>query len=160
MIHRVCLRVGEHVQGRIQGEGAGGAHPPPTCGFLIQLVLCKKKRTMWFIGVEVDKRRVHPLLKKILDPPLMFATQVFFKQTMISPIVLPGNPGVLAIYADNPLEILCINIKLQNLRWWENDLPQSISKSAEKTEKEKLPKRNGASHLIFLPHFLVFPCKR
>ena len=25
---------------------------------------------MWFIGVEVDKRRVHPLLKKILDPPL------------------------------------------------------------------------------------------
>ena len=29
MIHRVCLRVGEHVQGRIQGEGAGGAHPPP-----------------------------------------------------------------------------------------------------------------------------------
>ena len=25
---------------------------------------------MWFIGVEVDKRRLHPLLKKILDPPL------------------------------------------------------------------------------------------
>ena len=25
---------------------------------------------MWFIAVEVDKRRVHPLLKKILDPPL------------------------------------------------------------------------------------------
>ena len=25
---------------------------------------------MWFIGVEVEKRRVHPLLKKILDPPL------------------------------------------------------------------------------------------
>ena len=25
---------------------------------------------MWFIGVEVGKRRVHPLLKKILDPPL------------------------------------------------------------------------------------------
>ena len=37
------------------------------CGFLIQLVFCKKK-TMWFIGV--GKRRVHPLLKKILDPPL------------------------------------------------------------------------------------------
>ena len=45
--------------------------PPPTCGFLIQLVLCK---TMWFIGVEVDKRRVHPLLKKILDPPLLVET--------------------------------------------------------------------------------------
>ena len=27
---------------------------------------------MWFIGVEVEliQRRVHPLLKKILDPPL------------------------------------------------------------------------------------------
>ena len=32
-------------QGRIQGEGAGGAHPPPdmTCGFVIQLVFFKKK---------------------------------------------------------------------------------------------------------------------
>ena len=33
-------------QGRIEGEGAGGAHPPPpqmTCCFLIQLVFCKKK---------------------------------------------------------------------------------------------------------------------
>ena len=32
-------------QGRIQGEGAGGAHPPSemTCGFLIQLVFCEKK---------------------------------------------------------------------------------------------------------------------
>ena len=28
---------------------------------------------MWFISVEVDKRRVHPLLKKILDPPLVTA---------------------------------------------------------------------------------------
>ena len=27
---------------------------------------------MWFIGVEVSKRRVHPLLKKILDPPLPY----------------------------------------------------------------------------------------
>ena len=29
---------------------------------------------MWFIGVEVGKRRVHPLLKKILDPPLYNTT--------------------------------------------------------------------------------------
>ena len=46
--------------------------PPPeiTCSFLIQLVFCKKKKN-WFIGVEVkSKRRVHPLLKEILDPPL------------------------------------------------------------------------------------------
>ena len=33
-----------------------GVHTPPemTCGFLIQLVLCPKK-TMWFIGVEVEQ---------------------------------------------------------------------------------------------------------
>ena len=44
--------------------------PEMTCGFLIQLVFCKKKK-LGFIGVEVkSKRRVHPLLKEILDPPL------------------------------------------------------------------------------------------
>ena len=48
------------------GEGAGGAHPPPpemTCGFLIQLVFCKKK-TMWFIGVEVEQETTAPPPKK------------------------------------------------------------------------------------------------
>ena len=45
--------------------------PPPkvTCGFLIQLVFCKKK-TMWFIGVEVEQETSAPSPKKILDPPL------------------------------------------------------------------------------------------
>ena len=56
------------MQGWIQGEGAGGAHPPPpppemTCGFLIQLVFCKKK-TMWFIGVEVEQEKSAPPPKK------------------------------------------------------------------------------------------------
>ena len=39
--------------------------PPPemTCGFLMQLVFCKKK-SMWFIGVEVDQETSAPLLKK------------------------------------------------------------------------------------------------
>ena len=39
----------------------GVPSPPPemTCGFLIQLVFCKKKY-MWFVGVEVE---VHPVLK-------------------------------------------------------------------------------------------------
>ena len=68
----------EHVQGGLLGGGGWVAPVPPpppfpamTCSFLIQLVFCKKKKeTMWFIGVEVE-RRVHPLLKKILDPPLM-----------------------------------------------------------------------------------------
>ena len=44
-------------QGRILGVGAGGAHPPPpwddlrfsnTTGIL-------QKKTMWFIGVEVEQ---------------------------------------------------------------------------------------------------------
>ena len=33
------------------GGGCRGCAPPP--GFLIQLVFCKK--TMWFIGVEVEQ---------------------------------------------------------------------------------------------------------
>ena len=55
-------------RGRVQGVRT----PPPlpwddlrfsnTTGIL-------QKKTIWFIGVEVE-RRVHPLLKKILDPPL------------------------------------------------------------------------------------------
>ena len=54
-------------QGRILGEGAGGAQPPlppeMTCGFLIQLVFCEKK-TMWFIGVEVEQETSAPPPKK------------------------------------------------------------------------------------------------
>ena len=38
-------------------EGAGGVHPSPppdtTCGFLIQLVFCEKRKTLWFISDEV-----------------------------------------------------------------------------------------------------------
>ena len=39
--------------------------PPPemTCGFLIQLVFCQKK-TMWFIGVEVEQETSAPSPKK------------------------------------------------------------------------------------------------
>ena len=44
--------------------------PEMTCGFLIQLVFCKKK-IMWFIGVEVEQETSAPTPpKKILDPPL------------------------------------------------------------------------------------------
>ena len=57
------------------GEVAGGAHPthppplPPTevtCGFLLQRVFCakKKKKTMWFIGVEVEQETNAPLPTK------------------------------------------------------------------------------------------------
>ena len=51
------------------GEGAGSAllpRPEMTCGFLKQLVFCKKKKkkTMWFIGVEVEQETSAPLPKK------------------------------------------------------------------------------------------------
>ena len=43
-----------------------GVRPPPpmTRGFLIQLVFCKKKKAMWFIGVEVEQERSTPPPKK------------------------------------------------------------------------------------------------
>ena len=54
------LRVDPVPQGRIWGGGCGRGcatppHPPPkvTRGFLIQLIFCKKKKTLWLIGVEV-----------------------------------------------------------------------------------------------------------
>ena len=47
------------------GGGCRGCAPSPemTCGFLIQLVFCKKK-TMWFIGVEVEQETSAPPPKK------------------------------------------------------------------------------------------------
>ena len=49
------------------GGGCRGCAPPPlpemTCGFLIQLVFCKKK-TVWFIGVEVEQETSAPPPKK------------------------------------------------------------------------------------------------
>ena len=47
--------------------GCRGSAPLPemTCGFLIQLVFCqKKKKTMWFIGVEVEQETSAPPPKK------------------------------------------------------------------------------------------------
>ena len=49
------------------GEGCGGRGAPPlpemTCGFLIQLVSYKKK-TMWYIGVEVELETSTPPPRK------------------------------------------------------------------------------------------------
>ena len=49
------------------GGGCRGCAPSPemTCGFLIQLVFCqKKKKIMWFIGVEVEQETSAPPPKK------------------------------------------------------------------------------------------------
>ena len=39
-------------RGGFRGRVQGVRTPEMTCGFLIQLVFCKK--TLWFIGVEVE----------------------------------------------------------------------------------------------------------
>ena len=54
------------VTGADLGGGSRGFAPPlpeMTCGFLIQLVFCKKK-TMWFISVEVQQETSAPPPKK------------------------------------------------------------------------------------------------
>ena len=43
----------QQVEQNLGGGCRGCAPPPPSPGFLIQLVFCKK--TMWFIGVEVEQ---------------------------------------------------------------------------------------------------------
>ena len=54
------------------GSRRGGCRGCVTCGFLIQLVFCKKKKkTMWVIGVEVERETSAPPPKKILDPPVL-----------------------------------------------------------------------------------------
>ena len=54
------------MRGGSRGRVQGCAPPPPemTCGFLIQLVFCKEKETMWFIGVEVEQETSAPPPKK------------------------------------------------------------------------------------------------
>ena len=46
------------------GGYRGCALPEMTCGFLIQLVFCNKKETMWFIGVELEQGTSAPPPKK------------------------------------------------------------------------------------------------
>ena len=50
-------------RGRVQGVRTLPPPPEMTCGFLIQLVFCKKK-TMWFIGVEVKQETSAPPPRK------------------------------------------------------------------------------------------------
>ena len=66
------------------GAGCRGCTPPApsdmTCGFLIQLVFCKKK-TMWFIGVEVEQETSAPPPKK--NPGSAPAKDKFTKKSII-----------------------------------------------------------------------------
>ena len=65
MTERILLSVSQESGVDLGGECRGCAPPPNemTCGFLIQLVFCQKK-TMWFIGVEVEQETSAPPPKK------------------------------------------------------------------------------------------------
>ena len=56
------------------GGGCRGCAPPlppeMTCGVIIELVFCKKRKPCGLLVLKQSKRRVQPLLKKILNPPL------------------------------------------------------------------------------------------
>ena len=57
----VQLSVNSQHEKDVSAGGCRGCAPPPpemTCGFLIQLVFCKK--TMWFIGVEGEQETSAP----------------------------------------------------------------------------------------------------
>ena len=58
-------RLAFHFMGGSRGRVRGVRPPPPemTCGFLTQLVFCQKK-TMWFIGVEVEQETSAPSPEK------------------------------------------------------------------------------------------------
>ena len=51
-------------KGGRENKGESRGRVQMTCGFLTQLVFCKKKRTMWFIGVEVEQETSAPPPKK------------------------------------------------------------------------------------------------
>ena len=53
-----------------------------TCGFLIQLVFCKK--TMWFIGVEVEQEMSAPPPKKHPGFAPEFVVDVVFGSQSLS----------------------------------------------------------------------------
>ena len=87
---RLISKSGKYLlQGRIQGEGAGGAHPTPpppqmACGFLIQLVFCNKKKsvTPFLTGAPPPPPKKNPGSAPVLG--IMFkitdATSVFQKK--------------------------------------------------------------------------------
>ena len=68
-----CTRGGS--RGRVQGVRT--PFPPEmTCGFLIQLVFCKKK-SMWFIGVEIEQEKSAPPHKENPGSAPVYGVQCF-----------------------------------------------------------------------------------
>ena len=53
------------IRGGSRGRVQGVRNPPEmTCGFLIQLVFCQKKKNIWFISVELEQETSAPPPKK------------------------------------------------------------------------------------------------
>ena len=72
-----------------------------TCGFLIQLVFCQKKKTMWFIGVEVEQETSTPPPKKnpgsapALDSRTKTTTSTRFDLKFFRVFSKNRHPGIL-----------------------------------------------------------------
>ena len=58
------------------GGGCRGCAPPPQddLRFSDTTGILQKKKLCGLLVLKYSKRRVHPLLKKILDPPLLLET--------------------------------------------------------------------------------------
>ena len=80
-------------RGRVQGVRTPLPLPEMTCGFLIQLVFCKKKKTMWFIGVEIEQETSAP-----------------------PPEINPGSAPALALQSEHLHEVRCLKRALQLLK--------------------------------------------
>ena len=96
------------------GGCRGCALPPPemTCGFLIQLVFCThKKKTMWFIGVEVEQETSAPPPEKNPGsaPVLVYPSK--------KPFTFEGNKSIFidptfGIFVSGPLHSFVVNAGL------------------------------------------------
>ena len=78
------------------GGGCRGCAPLPppaemTCGFLIQLVFCKKK--LWFIGVEVEQETSAPPPKKNPGsaPAMCPYVSISPADNVLKLLFIPGN---------------------------------------------------------------------
>ena len=64
----------------------GCAPPQMTCGFLIQLVFCKKK--MWFIGVGVEQETSAPPPKKNPGSAPVNSLLIFIERKLICQVMI------------------------------------------------------------------------
>ena len=93
------------------GAGCRGCAPPSpemTCGFLIQLVFCQKK-TMWFIGVEVEQETSAPPPKRNPGPAHGSSLSVDVRRLkrfcLSSPLLLTKEQRESDLYCEEGLDM-------------------------------------------------------